>query len=91
MPPPGTCLAEKLLRDLIFPVFRATTHQLFQIYLAEMRRGERQEKGILSRHRVAATDEEDDEEDPYHNLFSKPNSRPETQSQPEQQRDEIDH
>ena len=88
MPPPRTSLAEKLLRDLIIQVFRTTAHLLFQIYLAEVRRVESQEDGILSRLRVAATDEE---EDPYQNLFSRPNPRPETQSEPEQRRDGIAH
>ena len=91
MPPPRTSLAEKLLRDLILQVFRTTTQLIFQIYLFEVRRVERREEGILGRRRVAATDEEEEEEDPYQNLFPESNPRPDTQSQPHQRRDEIDH
>ena len=90
MQAPRTNLAEKLLRDLLILVFRETTQLIFQIYLGELRLVEREVEGIISRRTVAATAEEE-EDDPYQNLFSRPNTRPETQSQPQQRRDEIDH
>ena len=66
MPPPPTSLAEKLLGDLILQVFRATTQLIFQIYLGEVRRVESREEGIL---RVAAIEEDEEEEEPYQIIY----------------------